>query len=307
LPGEAKALLAAFIWGVTAVILSDLTRRIGTLSLNATRALFGAFFLVAAIPLSGAGGQIADMSPQTAISMLGSGLAAFAIGDSFYFLALRNLKASIAVPVAESAYPMFTFVLAWVWLRETFSRGLLIGSALVIVGILLLTSQPGVPAASEVSGAVAVDDGAASRDRRRWRIGLLTVFCAPVFWAISTVWLRAGSGSLGSEAASVMRIVPVAVLLLAATYRGSPAASRSGRYRLRDIAGAAIVGVFGMGIASLLYVSAIQDVGASRTAILTATVPLFALPLAVVFLKERVTAKVVVGTLVCMAGIWFII
>ena len=306
MPGEAKALLSACIWAVTAIILTDLTRRIGTLSLNATRALFGALFLIAAIPLSGAGSQIADMSAATAISMVGSGIVAFAVGDTFYFLALRNLQASIAVPIAETAYPMFTFALAWVWLRETFSRGLLLGSALVVLGIVLLTSQGGTPAASEVGGGVVVEERVLSRERRRWRMGLLAVFAAPLFWAISTVWLKAGSGNLGPEAASIMRIVPVAMILLAAMYRAPPAL-RYGRYRLGDVVGAAIVGIFGMGVASVLYVSAIEDVGASRTAILTATVPLFALPLAVIFLKERVTPRVVLGTLVCTVGIWFII
>lgn len=306
MPGEAKALLAAFIWGVTAVILTNLTRRIGTLSLNATRALFGALFLLALIPFSAAAGQLTDMSAQTALSMVGSGVVAFAVGDTFYFIALRNLKASIAVPIAESAYPMFTFVLAWLWLGETLTSRLLVGSALVILGILLLTSQPGVPATSEVSGAVVAEEPAPSGERRRRRIGLLTVFSAPLFWAISTVWLKAGSGSLGPQAASIMRIVPVAAILLAATYRAPPAL-RAGRYRIIDVAGAAVVGVIGMGVASVLYVSAIEEVGAGRTAILTATVPLFTLPLAVVFLKEKVTPKVVVATLVCVAGIWFII
>lgn len=307
MPGEAKALIAVCIWAVTAIILAGLTRRVGTLPLNATRALCGALFLLLAIPLSGAAGEMADMSAKTAISMVGSGICAFAVGDTFYFLALRNLQASVAVPIAESAYPMFTFVLAWLWLQESFSQGLLLGSALVIIGIALLTGRRGAPATSEVSGAVVVEEeDAFSAAPRHRRIGLVAVFCAPFFWAISTVWLKAGSANLGAEAASVMRIVPVAIILLTATYR-APAALRPGRFRLVDFLGAAIVGVFGMGVASLLYVSAIQDVGASRTAILTATVPLFTLPLALIFLKERVTAKVVLGTLVCVAGIWVII
>lgn len=306
MPGEAKALLAAFIWGITAVILTNLTRRVGSLSLNAARALFGAIFLIAMIPLSAAGGQIMDMSAKTACSMVASGIIAFAVGDTFYFLALRNLRASIAVPIAESAYPMFTFVIAWIWLRESLSGGLLFGSALVIGGIVLLTSQRGTPAASEVGGAVIVEEEVTTGERARWRFGLLAVFLAPLFWAISTVWLKAGSGNLGSEAASVMRIVPVAFLLAAVTYRAPPALRR-GRYHLVDIVGAAAVGVFGMGVASVLYVSAIEEAGASRTAILTATVPLFALPLAVVFLNEKVTPRVIAGTLVCTAGIWIVI
>ena len=306
MPGEAKALLAAFIWGVTGVILAFLTRRIGTLSVNATRAVCGGLLLLLVVVPSAAGGQIREMSAATALSMTGSGILAFAVGDSFYLLALRSLGASIAVPIAESAYPLFTFLFAWLWLDETFSTGLLLGSALVVAGIILLTSRGGAPATSEVGGGVAIEGRMVPGQRRGWRTGLPIVLSASLFWALSTVWLRAGSGNLGPEGASVMRVVPVAAILLAVAY-GSPAGLQLPRYRTVDLAGAAIVGIFGLGVASLLYVSAIEEVGASRTAILTATVPLFTLPLAVVFLKERVTPRVVAGTLVCTVGIWFII
>ena len=304
MPGEAKALFAAFIWGVTGVILAYLTRRIGTLSINAIRAVCGSVFLV--VVAVGAAGELREMSTATAISMTGSGILAFGVGDSFYLLALRNLGASIAVPIAESAYPLFTFLFAWFWLNETFSTGLLLGSFLVVTGIVLLTSRGEIPAASEVGGGVAIESRMAPGRRRGWRTGLPIVLGASLFWALSTVWLRAGSGNLGPEGAAVMRVVPVSIILLASAY-GSPAGLQLRRYRPLDLAGAAVVGVFGLGVASLLYVSAIENVGASRTAILTATVPLFTLPLAVVFLKEKVTPKVVLGTLVCTAGIWFII
>ena len=305
MPGEAKALLAAFIWGMTGVILAYLTRRIGTLSVNATRAVCGALFLLLAIIVSAGGGQLSEMSAATALSMVGSGILAFAIGDSFYLLALRALGASIAVPIAESAYPLFTFLFARVWLDETFSTTLLLGSALVVVGIILLTSRGEVPAASEVGG-VAIEGRMLPARRQGWRTGLPIVLSASLFWALSTVWLRAGSGNLGAQGASVMRIVPVSVILLVAA-SSSPAGLQMRHYRPIELLGAAMVGVFGLGVASLLYVSAIQDAGASRTAILTATVPLFTLPLAIVFLKERVTPRVVLGTLVCVAGIWVII
>jgi len=306
LPGEAKALFAAFIWGVTGVILAYLTRRIGTLSVNATRAVCGALFLLLVIIPTAAAGQLREMSAATAVSMAGSGFLAFAVGDSFYLLALRGLGASIAVPIAESAYPLFTFLFAWLWLEETFSAGLLLGSALVVAGIILLTSRGEAPATSEVGGGVAIEGRMVAGRRRGWRTGLPIVLSASLFWALSTVWLRAGSGNLGPEGASVMRVVPVAAILLAAAY-GSPGGLQLPHYRPADLAAATLVGVFGLGVASLLYVSAIEDVGASRTAILTATVPLFTLPLAVVFLKERVTPRVVAGTLVCTVGIWFII
>jgi DME family drug/metabolite transporter len=304
MPGEVKALCAAFIWGITGVILAYLTRRIGTLSINAIRAVCGSLFLLVVVAVVAAS-QLRDMSTREALSMAGSGILAFGVGDSFYLLSLRRLGASIAVPIAESVYPLFTFLFAWLWLDETFSAGLLIGSGLIVTGIILLTSQGETPAASEVSG-MAIEGRATPPKREGWLTGLPIVLSASLFWALSTVWLRAGSGNLGPEGAAVMRVVPVSIILLIAA-QASPAGLQLPRYGPFDLAGAATVGLFGLGVASLLYVSAIEEVGASRTAILTATVPLFTLPLAVIFLKERVTPRVVAGTLVCTVGIWFII
>ena len=304
--GEAKSLVTAFIWALTAIILTDQTRRIGTLSMNAMRAFFAAIFLVIVIFFSGAATELREMSARTAVSMVGSGILAFAAGDTLYLLALRVMGASITVPVTESFYPLLTFLLAWFWLGESFSAKLLLGTALVVLGIVFLTSDSARRVAGSIDGVVGGDEGAPQAGRYHWRTGLALVLIAPFFWALSTVWLRAGSGNLGPEAASFMRVVPVtAILVIAAAF--SPSGLKVSRYRPFDLAGAAVAGVLGMGIASLLYVSAIQDIGASRTAVLTATVPLFTLPLAVIFLKERVTPKVIVGTLVCTVGIWFII
>ncbi len=304
MPGEVKALFAAMIWGVTGAIAAYLTRRIGVLSINTFRSVLGSLVLLV-IAVAVAASQLREMSAATAFSMTGSGILAFGIGDTLYFLALRRLGASIAVPIGESAYPLFTFFFAWVWLDETFTATLLAGSGLVLVGIALLTIGGETPATSEVGG-VAVDGSSLPNRSESWFTGLPVVLGASVFWALSTVWLRAGSGNLGPEGAAAMRVVPISIILLT-TSLVSPAGMQLERYSRFDMAGAAIVGVLGLGVASLIYVSAIQEVGASKTAILTATVPLFTLPLAVIFLKERVTPRVVAGTLVCTVGIWFII
>jgi drug/metabolite transporter (DMT)-like permease len=65
----------------------------------------------------------------------------------------------------------------------------------------------------------------------------------------------------------------------------------------------AFAGVAGTGFGSLLYIYAIQEAGAGRTAVLSALSPLFALPLSAIFLKEPITRWVAVGTVIAVAGI----
>ena len=62
-------------------------------------------------------------------------------------------------------------------------------------------------------------------------------------------------------------------------------------------------GVMGWGLGSVLFLLTVSLVGPTRGAILTSTAPLFALPLSVIFLKERVNLPILLGTILTVAGI----
>jgi drug/metabolite transporter (DMT)-like permease len=136
-------------------------------------------------------------------------------------------------------------------------------------------------------------------------MGLLLVILACVAWAASTVWLKEGIGDLDAVAAGAIRMITNALILLpvVALVGGTREIVGNG---MRNNAALAIAGVLGIGVGSLFYIFAVQEVGAGRTAVLTSTQPLFALPLAVLFLREKITPKVVLGTALCILGIWFV-
>jgi drug/metabolite transporter (DMT)-like permease len=79
------------------------------------------------------------------------------------------------------------------------------------------------------------------------------------------------------------------------------------RLEFGSVASVVVAGILAVGIGSLFYIAAVEEAGAGRTAILTSTMPLFNLPLAVLFLRERVTPHLVLGTVTCVAGIWLIV
>jgi drug/metabolite transporter (DMT)-like permease len=68
-----------------------------------------------------------------------------------------------------------------------------------------------------------------------------------------------------------------------------------------------VAGVVGTAIGSLCYVYSVVEIGAARAAVLSATSPLMALPLAFLFLKERTTWQIGAGTVACVAGIVLVI
>jgi drug/metabolite transporter (DMT)-like permease len=293
--GEAGALLAAALWAVSVTILTVQTRRIGAISVNAVRSLSAALFVLLLIPFAGGLSDLRGISASSAVAVVGSGVLAMGLGDSLYFASLPLLGVSRAVPISNGLYPLLALLIAAVWLDEKVTWLIFLGTGLVIVGVSLLVGER----------APAVDGDGDGSPAGRWQRGLFVLILACVVWAISTAWLKAGMGDLDVLAVGIIRIVINALILL-------PVVGLVGGRReiagngIRNTAALAAAGVLGIGIGSLFYVFAVQEAGAGRTAVLTSTQPLFALPLAVLFLREKITPKVVLGTALCILGIWFV-
>jgi drug/metabolite transporter (DMT)-like permease len=300
--GEAGALLAAALWSVSVTILTVQTRRIGAISVNAVRSLSAALFVLLLIPFAGGLSDLRGISASSAVAVVGSGVLAMGLGDSLYFASLPLLGVSRAVPISNGLYPLLALLMAAVWLDENVTWLILLGTGLVIVGVSLLVGESSPAVAGDRNGS---HGGPAGAPAGQWRRGLFLLILACVVWAVSTAWLKAGMGDLDVLAVGIIRIVINALILL-------PVAGLVGGRReiagngMRNTAALAAAGVLGIGIGSLFYIFAVQEVGAGRTAVLTSTQPLFALPLAVLFLREKITPKVVLGTALCILGIWFV-
>ncbi len=300
--GEVGALLAAALWAVSVAILTVQTRRIGAISVNALRSLAAALFVLLLIPFTGALSELRGMSASTAFAVIGSGVLALGLGDSLYFACLPLLGVSRAVPIASGLYPLLALLLAALWLGEELTWLIILGTGLVIAGVSLLVRERALPDAGDGDGSRG--DPAATAGR--WQRGLLLLILACFVWALSTVWLKAGIGDLDAIAAGIVRIVISALILLplAGLVRGKEELLGNG---MRNTVALAVAGVIGIGIGGLFFIFAVQEAGAGRTAVLVSTQPVFALPLAVLFLGEKVTLTVLLGTALCILGIWFVV
>jgi DME family drug/metabolite transporter len=91
-----------------------------------------------------------------------------------------------------------------------------------------------------------------------------------------------------------------ALLFLTPWARGAGAALRAaGRGPLLRIGVLSVITAF----SSVLFVASLKYAGVAVGSVLSSTAPLFALPLGVIFLGERMSAWTVLGALVTVAGI----
>jgi len=132
--------------------------------------------------------------------------------------------------------------------------------------------------------------------------GIAASLGAAVCWAIAILMLKVALVETDVIAVNTIRLPMVAALLLAInSLRRTEPLFRS--YDLPTLAAVGSAGVFGVAVSSLLFLFAVQSLGAAKTAVLASTSPLFAVLLARVVLKERLTPGIIFGTVLSVAGI----
>ena len=314
--GELAALVAAMTWSVTSVALTSLSARTAPAVLSALRLTAGSLVLLVLLLASG---QASDLQRATLTGLFGvvaSGLVGYGLGDTIYIAALGRLGMQRTFPVTMALYIGLTVIAGVVLLDEPFTWGLPLGAALIGEGIYLVVIQPPgqplqpLPHVPPVESALSTLGEVPETSRPGMKadyFGYLLLLLVGILWAVATVWLAGAKGDLGAVAAGAIRTPAGAISLLAfAAVTQRPALVRPFKDR-KHIAAIVAAGIVGTGFGSLMYVYAVVHAGAARTAILSATAPLLALPLSIMFLGERFTGRIGVGTVLCVAGILLVV
>jgi drug/metabolite transporter (DMT)-like permease len=282
------------MWALTSVLLTSQAGRLRPLLMSAIRSLTASLILVGLLVATHGLVQLKEMTFITGISMAGSGIIGQALGDTLYINALGFLGVTRTFPITNSAYPFLTFLLAVLLLGEEVAWTLPIGGALIVGGITWIVLEQ---RRADAAGDVKIE----------LTRGLAFAICAALAWATATVWLRGQQGNLDAIGAASLRI-PAASMAVWLTI----AMTRSGERPLRELTGRSIAivsvaGLLGTGLGSILFIYSVEHIGAAKTAFLTTSAPVFALPMGVLFLSEKLTARVLLGTLVTIAGIWLVL
>lgn len=265
------------------------------MSLNLLRCLAASTVLWGIIPFS-PGPQALSEAPWTALLYLVlSAFIGIAMGDTIYIRGLRLIKVTLAFPIAQSAMPLLTLFSAVLFLGEPISRFLVLGTALVLGGIYLITS-PG--RGSRLPRAVRTSE------KRGKGIGFILI--ASLLWAISISLLKVGLQGVSLILANGVRL-PVASFALIVLILSQKSFHQPTGLNIRNMALGAFTGILSFGLGGLLFLQAIRYGGAGKATVLTSCAPLFGLPLSLVFLKERVTIRIIAGTIFVVLGIGFIV
>jgi drug/metabolite transporter, DME family len=281
--GALCALGSAVAWALTSLLVRSLTPRFGTVAINAARTTLCAVLIAAWMTSVGDFDGLATVSARSLVLLLVSIVTAIAIGDTIFFESTRMLGLGRAMTLSMS-YPVVAAILAALLLDEHITAQIAIGGLVTLVGLALVV------ATRQEAGAPP----------RSWR-GIAAAGGAALAWGVSVVALRVPLAEIDALTAQFVRLPLGAALLWAMpwSWRDGWALMHGGR----DVA--VRLGVLSVltAVSSVMYVLAIKHAGVAVATVLSSTAPLFAVPLGVIFLGERLPPIAFVGAGVAMAGI----
>jgi len=289
--GAVYALTAALSWAGSSAILKSLTTRIDALSLNTLRLCAASLLVLPLILLSGRGTELINTPLMPLVYLVVSGVISLAIGDTIFIKSLSYLNVSHAFPIAQCSNPVFTMLLAVLLLGESFTWVTGLGTFFVLLGIYLITSTQMAPSIHSTPGRI--------RGK-----GIILALIAGAVWAIAAVTLKLGALDTDPLVAAAIWMSSATIVFLPfALSQRKQGALQLKKYGSRSLALALTSGVVDLDVGVVLFIIAIQLIGAGKAVVLSSTSPLFLLPFSVFILRERLTRFTLIGIFTGIAGI----
>jgi len=274
---------------VASVLMALGSHRLHVLPLNLIRCVVSSVFFWALLPFYGGLEAFRTVPSSAWLWLVVSVLILLVVGDTLYFRSLNLAGVSWAMPVA-GINPLWAILLAALFVDEPLTWSLLLGALLVVAGVTLL-SRPEMHS----SNGQAIEPAAL-------RKGLLIALLVSLLWGAGQVTLKPATAGMHSVVANSIRQPLAMFILLAINLRTGLWKELRGLDR-RSWALILLASLVGTGVGTLFFVMAIQSLGAGRTAVITSTSPLLAIPFSMTMLREKPTRWTVAGTFFTTVGV----
>ena len=288
--GEFAALLTALFWTFTALAFEDATRKVGTYAVNILRLMLGFIFLTILNYFNRGLMFPTDASSEAWFWLSLSGLVGFVIGDLFLFASYAIVSSRVAMLIMTLVPPMTAF-LGWLILGETMELKSIAGMLLVVIGI-----------------GITIWSRQAKGDKLRLNYsfkGLLFAFIGAVGQSGGLILSKLGMKSYDAFASTQIRIIFgifgfIIVLTLMKKW-GNMFNAFKNLPALRSIGIGSFFGPF-LGVSFSLL--AIQHTSTGIASTLMALVPILIIFPSVLFFKQKVSKREIIGAFVSVLGVF---
>ena len=313
--GDLYALLGAASFAISSAIIKKLNNLGNAIQLNFLRTLIGAIIFIIHFVFFIDLNLVNSISGLILFYLIISVIMNIVIGDTAFFESQNKLGIKIATPIVNT-YPYFTIILAIIFLNEFISYEVILGSLILIPGVILLS----VDRVENDNQDDLMENKRAKRFDDDKVKGLIYVMIAVFCYSLGMLFTTIGTVNIDPILANSIR-VPIATIGLLFLMRVSNKANldkKSLETELKDdfnpftwsnkfIILMLTSGLLGTYFSSLFLVLSVQEIGASRSAILFSTGPFFSLPIAIYWLKEKLSYFTILGTIMTVVGLWVIL
>ncbi len=283
--GELYALSAALAWAVGGITLKWASGKLPPLYLGRWRNMAAWISLTIFLLVTGRLFNFPHVPVTSALYLTASGIIGLALGASIYIKSLSLLDLSVAYPVSHSTWIISAVILAIIFLGETTTLRTFFGAILVLAGLIFLTQQ------ETKDNTIKIKNG------KGIFLALMAGFC----WAFAGIFLKLGIKEVDPMLVNFIRLPTTILLLTLLTAKEKPEFNNKTKKALFQVG---ISGFFDQFIAAIFFFSAIKLIGIAKTTILSAISPLFVAPLSIFLLKEKISLKIAIGTILCVLGAW---
>ncbi len=285
--GELAALAAALFWAVASFIYARLGKQVSAIWLNFAKSLIAIGLIGLTLWLSQAALPSLNLGQLSLLAL--SGAVGIGLGDSVFFAALRELGARRAL-LLEAVSPPLAAILAQVFLQERLEPSAWAGILLTVGGV-----------------AWVIAEREPDRANIRLRLGVSLGLLAALAQAVGVVLSRAilVQTTISPLWSSLIRLTAGALLLLPYLLIKMPQSLLQPLHSRRFLLGLMAASLTGTYLGVWLQQTALKFTATGIAQALTATSPLFVLPIAVIT-GERVSLRAVLGALVALAGVWLL-
>ncbi len=289
--GSAIGLLAAFLWAMSTNVYKSQSDEATPLAISTLKTWMSLVVMSVLVMLPFR--TTPFFMPLNAIIFLAASVTiGLVIGDISFLTAQERIGVSYAYPIATT-YPILTYIIAIFVVDETILFTRFSGIILAVAGVMLITrAQASAAKEAEIPS---------NFDKVGFTLALFTALC----WSVGSVLLQIGVAEVDPIDANFVRMIfgagVIAPVYLVSIRQGMAKPTR----RATKIV--LVAAIFGMAGGSLLYTMAVKLIGASVASVLGSVSPLIALPISIIFLKEKFTFKSILGVLLTVLGVIMVV
>ena len=281
--GEILALLTALLWAASTILPAEALKKVDPIRSNAIKTFFSTLVMFPIAFAAGEFNNLFQVNLEALFFLILAAIIGFGIGDTFLFKSITLIGVSKAYTIAYT-FPLFTMIMAVLLLGEPFLLKYFIGTIFTVLSIIMISSEN-------------------RRAHRRVIFKeLMIALTTALMWAVGTILLALGLKNISVLLANAIRY-PVLSLFL---YLISKPRMKWTVER-RDLAILAASGILGMVIGGITFLFSVQLIGASRATPLSASSPVWASIISAVALKEKVTLRMLLSSIIVIIGVYFLI